>query len=132
MGEISQMVFNTETYNILKLTVNKPINFHGFGILGRTVESLPEYLTIKLQDSNGTDLLESVIVNNHCDGSEKTYDLIFDKSMLLKPNEVYAASFLRENPAKLGNHYLVDYNSIGKGDSDSYGVLFNIKSYKFK
>lgn len=80
--------------NIFSITVDKPIYFNGFGILGRALSLLniqnPEKFKIELRDEAKNVVLQRE-VEIYFDGSEKTYDVLFYNSLMLKPNVPYYA-----------------------------------------
>lgn len=83
------------------LQVDKPIYLHGFGIFGRTSNSLSvnqsenrETCNIYLENNSiGLDLYEDEDHFDH-DGTPKTYKMMFPGPMLLKENVVYAFGVL--------------------------------------
>lgn len=114
-----------KTNNILTFSVNKYILLHGIGIFGATSANLrviPEKIWIKLKDENGKGIIESS-VNVLIDGTTRTYEICFGKSMLLQPGKTYNVAVHRNSYP--GFYYSMDGNSIRNGEMD--GVQFNIK-----
>lgn len=120
-------------YKIFTISVNKPIHFHGFGMVGRTEKSLekPDLWIIQLKQSD-TVLLESLVEINY-DGTDKTYDLLFDNSICLKPNIQYTAYIHSDKIGSVEYFYSRDFKTINK---EFDGVWFNvhteIPNYFFK
>lgn len=130
--EFNNRVEGTDTHyyklndnNLFDFRVDKPIIFHGFEMCGRTPVELekqnPESFIIKLTDNNALVLLESKI-EILFDGIDKTYELLFDKSMLLKPNITYKVKIKRLIPDSFQQYFRTGI--ITKKEFE--GVFFDI------
>lgn len=82
-----------------QFSVEKKIKFYGFGIYGRAKISVefqnPEVLHYQLVDQTGNTVLSSSSKVNY-DGTEKIYDLVFERYANLKPYQQYTV-YIRRN-----------------------------------
>lgn len=115
---ISKLLCNFSQYNIFTIAVNKPINFHGFRMFGRTDKTLekgtPDNLIIRLQERE-TVILESSV-------------LLFHNSISLKPNIAYTTYIYRPIRGAVEYHYLQNLNIM---NIECNGVVFNMNKNFF-
>lgn len=111
-------------------SADKPIQFHGFGILGR-VDSLyiqnPENFLIQLRDTETNTVILSDIVMVHHDGTKKVYELIFNNPKRLEANKAYTISINRQEYREFLNYVYDDADIEQKIKVD--GVIFNLESF---
>lgn len=103
-----QRIFRKGFTCYFPFSVEKKIKFYGFGIYGRAKISddflNPEVLHYQLVDQYGHTVLSSS-AKIHYDGTEKVYDLVFDRYAYLKPFQQYTVYINRNVPGVFLNYY---------------------------
>lgn len=110
-------------YSKLTFTANKDILFHGIGFFGRTSTNLniptTENFTTVLENSDYIKIFENA-VSIEQDGTSKMYQILLNKPILMKADEVYTVQLIRPN--NWAEHFI------------TYGIdtKYNCEGVKFK
>lgn len=104
-------------------SVEKRVKFHGFGIYGRSKISngfdSPELVFYRLAHQNGKNVLTGSSTVTY-DGTDKIYNIVFDRFAWLQPHHVYTICITRKNEGIFLNYF--EENMSKKVNVD--GVVF--------
>lgn len=104
-------------------SVEKRVKFHGFGFYGRSKMSTgfenPEVLFYQLEHDNGKTLLNGSSTVTY-DGTDKIYNIVFDRYAWLNPYHNYTICITRKNEGIFLNYF--EENMSKKVNVD--GVVF--------